>query len=377
MIHRAITSLVQSSMFSGDVLIFIWPRQVGKTTLIQMLLEDIPKEEILSFNGDFLADRRDIQIQSERDIEAIFGKFKYIVIDEAQKIENIGNILKVLVDLYKSEKQILVTGSSTLHLIDETAEPLTGRKKVFHLYPIAFSELVTTSGLRDARLRLEETLLYGMYPQVLGFSDVEKKKEKLQDIVSGQLYRDILEFQEVKNPHILTRLLELLAIQIGSEVSYNALAWMLGVSQQTVERYIDLLEKSFVIFQLRPYATNKQKEVTKMKKVYFTDLGIRNAILQAFQPVNLRTDIGALWENYVILERRKNIEYQRLWTRQYFWRTKAQEEIDLLEMRENVMNVFECKWSEQRYRPSTAFTTAYPDAIVELIHRDNYYQYMI
>lgn len=149
------------------------------------------------------------------------------------------------------------------------------------------------------------------------------------------------------------------------------------MSQQTVERYIDLLEKSFVIFQLRPYATNKQKEVTKMKKVYFTDLGIRNAILQAFQPVNLRTDIGALWENYVILERRKNIEYQRLGTRQYFWRTKAQEEIDLLEMRENVMNVFECKWSEQRYRPSTAFTTAYPDAIAELIHRDNYYQYMI
>lgn len=192
--------------------------------MIQMLLEDIPKEEILSFNGDFLADQRDIQIQSERDMEAIFGRFKYIVIDEAQKIENIGNILKVLVDFYKSEKQILVTGSSTLHLIDETTEPLTGRKKVFHLYPIAFSELVTTSGLRDAHLRLEETLLYGMYPQVLGFSDVEKKKEKLQDIVSGQLYRDILEFQEVKNPHILTRLLELLAIQIGSEVSYNALA---------------------------------------------------------------------------------------------------------------------------------------------------------
>lgn len=176
-----------------------------------------------------------------------------------------------------------------------------------------------------------------MYPQVLSYTDTTAKKEKLQDIVSGQLYRDILEFQAVKNPDILVKLLELLALRIGSEISYHAIAQLLSVSQQTVERYIDLLEKSFVIFRLRPYMTNKLKEVTKMKKIYFYDLGIRNALLRSFQPISLRTDRGALWENYYILERRKNLSYTRALVNQYFWRTKAQEEIDYLEVSDHII----------------------------------------
>ena len=199
-----------------------------------------------------------------------------------------------------------------------------------------------------------------MYPQVLSYLDVDAKKEKLQDIVSGQLYRDILEFQDIKNPDILVRLLELLAIRIGSEVSYHAIAQLLGVSQQTIERYIDLLEKSFVIFRLRPYMTNKTKEVTKMKKIYFYDLGIRNALLRSFQSISLRTDLGALWENYYILERRKNIAYNRSHLEQYFWRTKAQEEIDYLEVSGTIRSGFECKWQEQKYTPPKAFTGSYP-----------------
>jgi predicted AAA+ superfamily ATPase len=195
-----------------------------------------------------------------------------------------------------------------------------------------------------------------MYPQVLSYTDAIGKKEKLQDIVSGQLYRDILEFQDIKNPDILIKLLELLAIRIGSEVSYHALAQLLGVSQQTVERYIDLLEKSFVIFRLRPYMTNKSKEVTKMKKIYFYDLGIRNTLLRAFQPISLRTDVGALWENYYILERRKNIEYSRTGVVQHFWRTKSQEEIDYLEVSDHIISGYECKWQEQKYIPPKAFT---------------------
>ncbi len=364
-------------MFLSDVIIIVWPRQVGKTTLIDTLLEDIPSDHIIRFNGDYIADRQDLQFRSEQEMGMLFSRYTYIVIDEAQKIENIGNILKSLRDTYGKTKQILVTGSSTLGLLDQTTEPLTGRKKVFHLYPIAFSELAMTLWLRDARARLEETLLYGMYPQVLSYGDTIAKKEKLQDIVSGQLYRDILEFQDIKNPDILMKLLELLALRIGSEISYHALAQILWMSQQTIERYIDLLEKSFVIFRLRPYMTNKSKEVTKMKKIYFYDLGIRNTLLRSFQPLSLRADIWALWENYYILERRKNIEYQRSNLLQYFWRTKAQEEIDYLEVSDHIVWGYECKWQEQRYNPPKAFTWAYPWVKVDLIHHENYFLSLI
>ena len=372
-IIRTIVWEVQKSIFRSDVIIIVWPRQVGKTTLLKTILETVPPAKIIQFNGDFVQDRQDLQFRSEQEMQLLFSRYQYIVIDEAQKVDNIGNILKSLRDTYGNTKQILVTGSSTLGLLDQTTEPLTGRKKVFHLYPIAFSELNDTLWLRDARARLEEILLYGMYPQVLSYLDVDAKKEKLQDIVSGQLYRDILEFQDIKNPDILVRLLELLAIRIGSEVSYHAIAQLLGVSQQTIERYIDLLEKSFVIFRLRPYMTNKTKEVTKMKKIYFYDLGIRNALLRSFQSISLRTDLGALWENYYILERRKNIAYNRSHLEQYFWRTKAQEEIDYLEVSGTIRSGFECKWQEQKYTPPKAFTGSYPWVPVELIHHENYF----
>jgi predicted AAA+ superfamily ATPase len=289
----------------------IGPRQVGKTTLVESLVSKIP---------------------------------------------DVGNILKILADRYQSEKQVIVTGSSTLGLLDQTSEPLTGRKRVFHLYPIAFEEIVSTSGMRDAETLFESTMTYGSYPQVLSFPDAESKIRKLQDLVSDQLYRDILEFQEIKNPDILSKLLEMLALRVGSEISYQSLARELGVSQQTVEKYVDLLEKSFVVFRLRPYMTNKKKEIVKMKKIYFYDLGIRNALLRNFNPLSLRGDIGALWENYFILERRKIIAYHELRFEQRFWRTKAQEKIDYLEIGAGIENAFECKWKEQKYRAPKAFS---------------------
>lgn len=375
MIYRFRSEDIKKSMFQGEAIILMWPRQVGKTTLISELLSEVPRDQIIAFNGDYLGDRRDIQVQSRADLEAIFGKYTYITIDEAQKIPNIGNILKSLVDVYGSKKQILVTWSSTLWLLDQTTEPLTGRKRVFSMFPIAFSELVVTYGERDARGKLEEILLYGSYPQVLNYTDREEKKNKLRDIVSGQLYRDILEFQEVKNPDILARLLELLALQIGSEVSYHSLAQVLWVSQQTVERYIDLLEKSFVLFRLQPFFTNKIKEVTKMKKIYFTDLGIRNTLIDSFQPMNLRIDTGALWENFFVLERHKQLLYST-WGRQHFWRTKLQEEVDLIEVSGQQIQAYECKWSPQSYRPPEAFTRSYPEIDVNLVHRDNYFGFL-
>ena len=372
-IDRTILQNIQKSLFQSDVIILVWPRQVGKTTLFKTLLQDIPENQVIQFNGDYIADRQSLQFHSQVEMDLLVGKYQYIVIDEAQKVKDIGNILKSMRDAYGETKQILVTGSSTLGLLDQTTEPLTGRKKVFYLYPIAFSELSATFWLQTTRNRLQETLLYGMYPQVLGYTDTDAKIEKLQDIVSGQLYRDILEFQDIKNPDVLIRLLELLALRIWSEISYHVLAQTLWVSQATIERYIDLLEKSFVVFRLRPYMTNKTKEVTKMKKIYFYDLGIRNSLLRAFQPIELRSDVGALWENYYILERRKNIAYDRSHLVQHFWRTKAQEEIDYLEVGEHLEKAYECKWQLQKYIPPKAFTGAYPGVSVELIHQENYF----
>ncbi len=377
MYNRSILKNLHEHLFLGDIIMIIGPRQVGKTTLVDTLVSGAPESEVIRFNGDYPADRRYLQIDSSTHFDLIFSSYRYIVIDEAQKVPDIGNILKILADRYKSEKQVIVTGSSTLGLLDQTSEPLTGRKRVYHLYPIAFEEIVSTSGIRDAELLLEPILTYGSYPQVLSFADAESKIRKLQDLVSGQLYRDILEFQEIKNPDVLSKLLEMLALQIGSEVSYHALAQELWLSQQTVEKYIDLLEKSFVIFRLRPYMTNKKKEITKMKKIYFFDLGIRNALLRNFNPLSLRNDTGALWKNYFILERRKIISYHELRFEQRFWRTKAQEEIDYLEIGAKIENAFECKWKVQKYRAPKAFAGEYPDAEVRLVHSENYKDFLI
>ncbi|MDD5376522.1 MAG: ATP-binding protein [Candidatus Gracilibacteria bacterium] len=355
----------------------IGPRQVGKTTLVETLVSEVSTSEVIRFNGDYPADRRYLQIDSSTQADLIFSSYRYIIIDEAQKVPDIGNILKILADRYKSTKQVIVTGSSTLGLLDQTSEPLTGRKQVYNLYPIAFEEIVSTFGIRDAETLLESVLTYGSYPQVLSFPDAESKIRKLQDLVSGQLYRDILEFQEIKNPDVLSKLLEMLALQIGSEISYHSLARELGISQQTVEKYIDLLEKSFVIFRLRPYMTNKKKEITKMKKIYFFDLGIRNALLRNFNPLSLRSDTGALWENYFILERRKIISYHELGFEQRFWRTKAQEEVDYLEVGAKIENVFECRWKDQKYRAPKAFTGEYPDTEVQLVHSGNYKNFLV
>lgn len=218
-------------------------------------------------------------------------------------------------------------------------------------------------------------LIYGLYPDVISANGEKNKIQRLQDIVSGQLYRDILEFQQVKNSDVIIRLLELLALQIGSEVSYHKLAQILGVSQNTVERYIDLLEKSFVIFRLRPYATNKKKEITKMKKIYFYDLGIRNSLLKAFSPISLRNDIGALFENFFIAERQKKIAYDELLLEGYFWRTNNQEEVDYLEASHRLETAYECKWKDQKYTPPKAFINAY-SLIPILIHRDNISEFL-
>ena len=375
MYTRTIEHRLKSIAFSGKAILLLWPRQVGKTTLIKKLIEWIPASDYLFFSGDYSGDRRSLWFENSIQMERIVGNARWILIDEGQKIPDIGNIVKAIVDRYGKEKQVIVTGSSSIGLLDYVSEPLTGRKRVFHLFPIAFSESVQDVGLLATEKQIEDFLLYGMYPDILSMSSEHQKIQGLQEIVSGQLYRDILEFQQVKNSDVIVRLLELLALQIGSEVSYHKLAQILGVSQSTVERYVDLLEKSFIVFRLRPYVTNKKKEVTKMKKIYFYDLGIRNSLLRAFSPLSLRQDVWALFENFFIAERQKKIAYEEILTQWYFWRTNNQEEVDYLEASDRLDRAFECKWSKQTYQPPKAFLTAYT-IMPTLIHRENISEFL-
>ena len=376
MYTRLLAATLREQSFTGKAIFILGPRQVGKTTLTDSLLEKISPSEVIRFDGDYPVTASLLDFQSRESMDRLLSPYRYISIDEGQKIPNIGNIIKMMVDAYKTTKTIIITGSSSLNLIDATNEPLTGRKRVYTLYPISWWELVSEHGIISARTRLESLLLYGSYPEVLQYQSDREKITHLEEIISGQLYRDILEFQDIKKSPILTKLLELIAIQIWSEVSYHSLATTLGVSQATVERYIDLLEKSFIIFQLRPYYTNKAKEVTKMKKIYFYDLGVRNAIIRAFQPLHLRSDIGALFENFFIIERKKKLSYELSLHTQRFWRTQTQQEVDLVEIDHALSDAYEIKWSPQNYSTPTEWQRLYPDVIPTLITRESFWGYL-
>ncbi len=376
MFIRTLFDTLHAQFFSGKILFLLGSRQVGKTTLARELIRDIPTKEVIQFNGDYPGDKAQLNFASQDDMERLLSPYRWILIDEWQKIPHIGDTLKMMVDFYKESKTIIVTGSSSIHLLDQTNEPLTGRKRVYTLYPLSWWEIREKYGLPDAFKKLESLLIYGSYPEtVLAISHVEKQKH-LREIITSQLYRDILEFQDIKKSPTITKLLELLALQVGSEVSYHSLATILGISQATVERYIDLLEKSFIIFELRPYFTNKIKEVTKMKKIYFYDLGIRNAILSAFQPLHLRKDTGALFENFFLLEKKKNAEYTRSWKKYHFWRTQKWQEIDIIEITDSVIESYEIQWSEKSYTPPTEWIRLYPGILPTLIHRENFWKYL-
>jgi uncharacterized protein len=376
MYSRILKNILQKQAFSGKILFVLGPRQVGKTTLAREIVENDPGAMSLYFDGDYLDDARQLQFTSRESMDRLLSGYNWIYIDEGQKIPNIGNILKMMVDAYQDTKQIIVTGSSSLNLLDMTNEPLTGRKRVHELYPISWKEFVWVHGLSTARKDLEKLLIFGSYPEVLSYPLDAQKIEHLREITSGQLYRDILEFQDIKKSGTIVALLELLALRVGSEISYHSLAQLLGISQITVERYIDLLEKSFVVFQMRPYFTNKEKEVVKMKKIYFYDLWVRNAILRAFQPLSLRADVGALFENFFVLERLKKLSYEQSIVELRFWRTHKQQEVDLLEIMSWIEQAYEVKWQTQSYTPPSQWQGLYPEILPNLITRDNFWEFL-
>jgi len=343
MYKRILEERIKHRFFSGKAIILAGARQTGKTTLITELLKVFKGEEVKRFVCDNPTDRDFLNNKDLSFLKKLIGKAKFLFIDEGQKVATIGQTLKLLVDHYRSSLQIIVTGSSSFNLLDSTQEALTGRKFVFTLYPLGLKEIYPGKDAMTISKGLADLLIYGSYPEIVSAESFDDKVAVLRELTSSYLYKDILELQQIHNCAVLSGLLKALALQIGSEVSYNELSNLLGIDKKTVERYIDLLEKNFVIFRLPPYSGNKRREISKLRKIYFYDTGIRNAIINNFNPPDSRDDTGALWENFMVAERMKFREYRGVFRNQYFWRTYDGSEVDLVEEESGRLDGFEFK----------------------------------
>lgn len=348
MYKRLLTKNIKSKFFKGKILIIVGARQTGKTTLSLDLIKNISQSKLLAFNCDNPTDREQLINKDLDYLKQLVGDSEIIFIDEAQKVENIGQTLKLLVDHYKDKKQIIVTGSSSFNLLHSTQEPLTGRKYVFQLFPLSLEEIYPDKNYLKLIKGLESLMIFGCYPDVVSQKSFIDKKELVKELSSSYIYKDIFGFQGVKGPDVLNRLLKALALQIGSQVSYNELSKTVKIDKKTVERYIDILEKNYVIFRLNPYTKNKRREISKLKKIYFYDTGIRNAVINNFNFTDKRNDTGVLWENFIISERMKFRFYHKHDISQYFWRTYDGNEIDLIEEETNGLYGYEFKWGSSK-----------------------------
>lgn len=365
------TLSLEKHLERGKVLILYGARQVGKTTLIKTLLENTSWRYAFH-TGDDIPFATDFGKCDLRILRNMADGLDLLVIDEAQKIERIGTALKLLVDHFP-DLYIIVTGSSSFDLANSAEEPLTGRKNVLTLYPLSFPEIKSNKTAWQAGRNLEELLIYGTYPEVASLDSFRVKENRITEIKNSYLIKDILEFQLLKRSQVVLDLLKLLAFQIGSEVSTVELGKQLGLDNKTVQRYLDLLEKSFVLVSLHGFSRNLRKEVSKMKKYYFMDLGIRNAVIANFNSLNLRNDAGQLWENYMILERIKRNSYSEKKANYYYWRTYDQKEIDLIEESGGRLRGFEFKWGlTKKVKEPKEWAATYENATWEVITPDNF-----
>ncbi len=374
MITRSLLSVVQGRMYQGKAIIVVGARQVGKSTLLHHIVEKSGQDALILDCDDPTTRSLLTNANTER-LQAIVANHRIVMIDEAQMVPNIGVTLKLIVDK-RPDVQLLVSGSSALELRSNINEPLTGRKFEYQLYPISSSELIADKGLVYLMQTLEQRLIYGSYPDVLNHQ--ASARELITNIAESYLYKDLLSIEQVRKPILIQKLLVALALQIGSEVSYNELAQTIGSDSKTVEKYIDLLEKCYVIFRLNALSRNMRTELKKGKKVFFYDNGVRNALLQNFQPLDMRSDTGALWENFVISERIKRNHYMGHLANYYFWRTTEQQEIDLIEEHDGQFSAFEMKWNPKKanaalpkpfmdnYSPTSA-TIVTPDNFLEVV----------
>ncbi len=373
-IKRTILNQIKNSLFQEPRIIILYgPRQSGKTTLVKQLLEDFPQEKYLFFNGDDIR-TQEILSQPRLDVlKKLIGNKQYLIIDEAQRITNIGLVLKLIYDELRI--YILATGSSSFDLANEIKESLTGRTKTFILYPLSVRELPIEPPNLSFKDKLEEILRFGFYPKTTTLIDEKEKIDYLNELINNYLYKDILIFESIRKPKKVIDLLSLLAFQIGSEVSIQELAQNLSLSKIIVEKYLDVLEKMFLIVNLRGFSRNLRKEISKTSKYYFIDLGLRNALIRNFNPLSLREDVGKLWENFCFIERKKKIDNERIPANFYFWRTYDRKEIDLIEEKEGKLLGFEFSWRiKSKKKVKTAFNqfrSTYNNSDLKIISLEN------
>ena len=368
MIERQQQQSIEKLLGSRKAIIILGARQVGKSTLLNQLFDQ--REGVMWLNGDDWDVRQLLADMTSTRIKALIGANHWVVIDEAQRIPDIGLRLKLITDQVPGV-QVVATGSSSFQLASQVNEPLTGRKREFHIFPLTYQEMTAHTNLLEEHRMIPHRMVYGYYPEVV--TSPGEEQTVLRELSNSYLYKDILSLDSISKPNKLTMLLQALARQIGEQVSYNEVGQLIGLSPKTVERYIDVLEKSFIIFRLGSFSRNLRNELKASRKIYFWDLGIRNAVIANFQQVENRLDTGALWENFVIAERMKMLNTQERFCNSWFWRTQQQQEIDLVEEENGALRAFEFKWNPKKGKANipASFAKAYPHAIYTIVTPDN------
>lgn len=369
-LKREIADNILKKLQPNKVVIVFGARRVGKTVLVKEILEKLD-EPVLTLNGEDINVHDKLAIRSVENYKQLIGSYKVLYIDEAQKIPDIGLKLKLMVDEIEGIK-VIISGSSSFDLTKEAGEPLTGRKHTFILYALSENEYNQIENSISKIDKLRERLIFGNYPELLQLSDKADKIDYLNDMVSSYLLKDILVYENIKNSQTIFNLLRLIAFQLGGEVSLQELGKQLGISKNTVEKYLDLLSKVFILHRIEGFNRNLRKEITKNSRWYFLDNGIRNAIIANFNPIEARNDIGQLWENYMISERLKYQEYKKISSNNYFWRTYEKQEIDWVEERGGTLCGYEFKWKEDKVKIPAQWETAYPNASFEVINNSNF-----
>ncbi len=372
MINRILEEKIKLDFFKGKAILIFGPRQVGKTTLLKKIAKNL--DDVLWLNADNIEVQTMFQQASATRLKSVIKNHKIVIIDEAQSIKDIGIKLKIIIDEI-SETQLIATGSSAFDLANELNEPLTGRKFEHLLFPVSFEEMANYHGLFQELNLLSNRLIFGYYPDVVINQNDEKRI--LNQLADSYLFKDILIWNKIKKSDKIIRLIQALAFQVGNQVSYNNIGNLIGLDSETVERYINLMEKSFIIYKLNSFSRNLRSELKKSKKIYFYDNGIRNAVIGSYAPVELRNDVGALWENFIISERKKYLSYHQIYANTYFWRTKAQQEIDYIEEIDGKIYAYEFKWNKNtKTKIPKTFLNTYPDAVVKIITPDNFEEFI-
>lgn len=376
-LNRGITELFSKRVLPNKVLILLGARRVGKTAFIKNYLSTIPKEDYLQLNGEDIQDANLLKERSVANYTRLLGNTKLLVIDEAQNIPEIGLILKLIVDSIDGIK-VIATGSSVFDLSNKLGEPLVGRKNTIFLFPFAQIEFSKQENYRTTSSKLEERMLFGSYPELEQYPDWTDKINYIKEIINSYLLKDILVFEGIKHSDKIYDLLRLIAFQVGKEVSVQELANNLQISKNTVANYLDLLTKVFILHKVEGFSRNLRKEITKSNRWYFYDNGIRNGIINNFNRLEARNDVGELWENYLVTERIKFQNYNQKSVSNFFWRTYDQQELDWLEEENGKLSGFEFKWNENRKaKIPTAFAKAYPEATFEVINKQNYLEFIM